>query len=97
MAARAVYASSTLAIYVTRNDLALLLHGSTLVVPLVAGGDVLTEHGVEVRLTPWARGRLEMFYAAERAALANAPDKVGVPRTVEPQAATKGKKRAKSN
>ncbi len=75
MAAKAVYASCTLAVYVTRDELERLMRGEHIGVTLYVGDKVQVVPGVSVLLAPPAREFLAPLYAADRAIYDSIPRK----------------------
>ena len=51
MSVKAVYASKTLAIYITGKDVDELLRGNIVLGPMIAADETLAPEGVDVRLT----------------------------------------------
>lgn len=67
MAAKAVYMNVTLAIYCTRDELAVLMRGEPVAAPLIAAGGVLVDQGATITLSPAAVGALAPLYQIEQA------------------------------
>jgi len=65
MSVKAVYASETLAIYVTGHEVDELLRGNIVLGPVIAAGETLTPEGVDIRLTVPAIQALRMIQNAE--------------------------------
>lgn len=97
MAAKAVYQSLVLAVYVTRDELARLVRGEVLGVPLLAGREAIAWGGVTLFLTADGIEAVKPYYAAEKAAVALSPDKVGFSQQTRRNAEAKARKRGKGN
>ena len=51
MTVKAVYASKTIAIYITENHVDDLLRGNIVLGPMIAAGETLAPEGIDIRLT----------------------------------------------
>ena len=65
MSVKAVYASKTLAIYITGKDVDDLLRGNIVLGPMIAADETLAPEGVDVRLTVPAIQALRIIQNAE--------------------------------
>src|SRR3990167_3639805 len=97
MAAKAVYQLLVLAVYVTRDELARLVKGEVLRGPLLAGREAIAWSGATLFLTSDGMAAIKPYYAAEKAAVALAPDKVGFSQQTRRNAEAKARKRGKVN
>lgn len=65
MTVKAVYASKTLAIYITGRDVAKLLQGNIVLGPVIAADETIADEGIDVRMTVPGIQALSMIRDAE--------------------------------
>ncbi len=75
MAAKAVYQSLVLAVYVTRDELEQIVAGRTISVPLFVGQDLLLKSGALLSLTPPGFSVVYPLYVTDRAIYDSVPRK----------------------